>query len=149
MPASINATVTANAPKQAVWKVLADFPNIARYTDTVKASVSTSEQAFGVGASRHCDLAPAGSAEEEIVEIVPGERLVIIVEGNGSPIKQSRTTFSLSEINANVTQLTMDAELHAKGGIFAGIVAKILEKRLPKRAEKVVRDLATAAEKNA
>ena len=148
MPAFVKATVTANAPKEAVWKVLADFPNIAKYTDTVKASVSTSEQDFAVGASRRCDLAPAGSAEEEIVEIVPGDRLVIQVKGSGGPIKQSRTTFSLTEVNANATQLTMDAEIQPKGGIFAGIISKILERRLPKRAHVVISDLAASAEKS-
>ena len=29
MPAFVEATATANASKEAVWKILADFPNIA------------------------------------------------------------------------------------------------------------------------
>ncbi len=57
--------------------MLADFTNVANYIDTVTVNVSTSEQAFAVGATRRCDLAPSGSAEEEIVEIVPYDRLVI------------------------------------------------------------------------
>ena len=149
MPAFVEASVTANAPKEAVWKILADFPNIANYTDTVKASVSTSAEDFAVGASRRCDLAPAGSAEEEIVEIAPSDRLVIQVKGSGGPIKQSRTTFSVTEVDAKTTRLTMSAEIEPKGGIFAGIIAKILERRLPKRALVVVGDLAASAEKNA
>lgn len=147
MPAFVEATVTTNAPKDAVWKVLADFPNIANYTDTVKASVSTSEQVFAVGASQHCDLAPAGSADEEIIEIVPGDRLVIQVKGSGGAIKESRTTFSVTEVDANATKLTMSAEIHPKGGIFAGLVSKLLERRLPKRAQVVIGDLAASAEK--
>ncbi len=147
MPAFVEASVTANAPKEAVWKILADFPNIANYTDTVKASVSTSAEDFAVGASRRCDLAPAGSAEEEIVEIAPSDRLVIQVKGSGGPIKQSRTTFSVTEVDAKTTRLTMSAEIEPKGGIFAGIISKILERRLPKRALVVVGDLAASAEK--
>ena len=148
MPAFVEASATANASKEAVWKILADFPNIANHTDTVKASVSTSEEDFAVGASRRCDLAPAGSAEEEIVEIVPGDRLVIEVKGSGGPIKHSRTTFSVAEVDADTTRLTMSAEIQPKGGIFAGIISKILERRLPKRALVVVGDLAASAEKN-
>ena len=148
MPAFVEATATANASKEAVWKILADFPNIANHTDTVKASVSTSEEAFAVGSTRRCDLAPAGSAEEEIVEIVPGDRLVIEVKGSGGPIKHSRTTFSVAEVDADTTRLTMSAEIQPKGGIFAGIISKILERRLPKRALVVVGDLAASAEKN-
>ena len=146
MPAFVEATATTSAPKDAVWKVLADFPNIANYTDTVKASASTSEQVFAVGATRHCDLAPAGSADEEIIEIVPCDRLVIQVKGSAGPIKESRTTFSVAEVGANATKLTMSAEIHPKGGILAGLVSKLLERRLPKRAQVVVGDLAAAAE---
>ena len=148
MPANVEATVTANAPKEAVWKVLSDFPNIANYTDTVKSSHSTSEEDFEIGATRHCELVPAGSADETITDIKQGESIVISVSGaGGGPIKESMTTFHLEEVDAKTTRLTMSAEIHPKGGIFAGIISKILELRLPKRAETVVRDLATSAEK--
>lgn len=50
-------------------------------------------------------------------------------------------------VDANATQLTMSAEIQPKGGIFAGITAKILERRLPKRALVILKDLATSAEK--
>ncbi len=150
MPAFVEATVTANAPKEAVWKVLADFPNIANYTDTVRSSHSTSENDFEVGATRHCELAPAGSADETITDIKQGESIVISVSGaGGGPIKESTTTFSISEIDAERSRLTMSAEIQPKGGIFAGIISKILERRLPKRAQTVVSDLATSAEKMA
>ena len=56
MPAFVEATVTANAPKEAVWKILADFPNIANYTETVRSSHSTSENDFEIGATRHCEV---------------------------------------------------------------------------------------------
>ncbi len=150
MPASVKATANANAPKEAVWKVLADFPNIANYTTSVKASASLGDQTFGVGAARKCELAPVGFAEEKITEIVENERLVIhVYKGSGSPIKESFTTFSLNELDANTTQLTMSAEIQPKGGIFAGIISKLLERRLPKRAQIVVSELATSAEKYA
>lgn len=149
MPAFVKASVIANAPKEAVWKILADFPNIANYTDTVKSSHSTSENDFEIGATRHCELAPAGSADETIADIRQGQSIVISVSGAGGPIKQSTTTFSISEIDAETSRLTMSAEIQPKGGILAPIIAKILERRLPKRAQIVVNDLATSAERNA
>ena len=150
MPAFVEATVTANAPKEAVWQVLADFPNIANYTDTVRSSHSTSENDFEIGATRHCELSPLGSADETITDIKQGESIVISVSGaGGGPIKESTTTFSISEIDAERSRLTMSAEIQPKGGIFAGIISKILERRLPKRAQTVVSDLATSAEKMA
>ncbi len=112
MPATVKATTIAHAPKEIVWKVLADFPNIADYTDSVKASVSTSEQTSGVGASRHCDLAPVGTSEEKIIGYVPGDRLVVsLFDTKGLPVKNSETTFSLIEIDENTTQLTFSAEI--------------------------------------
>lgn len=148
MPTTIEATAIAHAPKEIVWKVLADFPNIVDYTDTVKASASTSEQAFGVGASRHCDLAPIGTTEEKIIDFTPGDKLVIsLYKTTGMPVKNSETTFSLTEIDANTTQLTMTAEVQAKGGIFAGFIAKRLKSRLPKGAGRTVKDLAASAER--
>lgn len=150
MPAFVEATVTANAPKEAVWKVLSDFPNIANYTDTVSSSHSTSENDFEIGATRHCEFAPSGSADETIADIRDGEAIVISVSGaGGGPIKESTTTFSVQGIDADTSRLTMSAEIQPKGGVFAGIISKILERRLPKRAQVVVSDLAASAEKMA
>ena len=130
------------------FDAFADFPNIANYTDTVRSSHSTSEKDFEIGATRHCELAPAGSADETITDIKQGESVVISVsDAGGGPIKESTTTFSLEEVDAKTTRLTMNAEIQPKGGIFAGIISKILERRLPKRAQTVVTDLATSAEK--
>ncbi len=148
MPAFVEATATANAPKEAVWKVLADFPNIANYTDTVRSSHSTSENDFEIGATRHCELSPAGSADEVITDIKQGESVVISVSGaGGGPIKDSTTTFSITEIDADKSSLTMSAQIQPKGGILAPVISKILERRLPKRPQTVVNDLANSAEK--
>jgi hypothetical protein len=54
------------APRHAVWEVLADFPNIADWNSGVKHSEATSEETGGLGTSRHYDLAPMGALEETI-----------------------------------------------------------------------------------
>ncbi len=147
MPAIVNASVTAKAPKHEVWKILADFPNIANYVSSVRSSASTSDTPFDVGSARHCEFAPAGSADETILEINEGERLVISITPSGAPFKHSVTTFALNEIDANTTELTFHSELEPKGWILSGIVARILERRLPKGAQQVIAELASAAEK--
>ena len=148
MPATVEATTIVHAPKDAVWGVLADFPNIADYTDTVKASASTSEDASGVGASRHCDLSPAGTLEERIIDFEAGNKLVISVyKTTGVPIKNSGTTFSVAEIDENTTRLTMSANVRAKGGLLAGIIERVLASRLPKGADRLIQDLGASAER--
>ena len=110
MATIVNVSATARAPKDVVWAILADFPNIADYTDTVKASRSTSEAETGVGATRHCDLAPMGTVNERILEYVPGERLVIsLYDTAGLPIKGSQTTFALEAVDAETTRISMRA----------------------------------------
>ena len=51
------------AHRSAVWGVLADFPNIADWNSGVKVSRATSSATGGIGATRHCDLAPAGGLD--------------------------------------------------------------------------------------
>ena len=73
-----NVTVTRDmaAPQADVWAVLADFPNIADWNTGVKVSHSTSgDQTEGVGATRHCDLAPTGSLEETVQAWEPPNRM--------------------------------------------------------------------------
>ena len=62
-------------------------------------------------------------------------------------MKQSVTTFSLTEINPHTTRLTMRAEIEAKGGVFSALVAKLLERRLPRAAQRTVADLTASAER--
>lgn len=68
------------APATAVWDVLADFPNIADWNGGVKKSYATGEQTEGIGATRHCDLAPVGTLEETVREWQPGKKMVISID---------------------------------------------------------------------
>ena len=148
MTVPVNVTTTAKAPKHVVWEVLADFPNIQEYTDQVKVSVGTSENETGVGATRHCDLAPFGTTEEKILEFEPEDRIVILLHDiTGIPVKTSHTTFTLRSIDENTTELTFDARVEPKGGFLKGVIGKRLEGRLPKGAQGLVDDLAASAEK--
>ena len=77
---SIDVSRDIPAPRSAVWEILADFPNISRWNTGVKVSFATSDAVGGVGARRHCDLAPIGELEETIQEWVPEERLVVAID---------------------------------------------------------------------
>lgn len=147
MQARVNVSTTAKAPKAVVWGIIDDFENVADYTDAVKVSTRTSEHATGLGASRACDLAPLGSTNETILEYVPSEKMVVSLHDvGGIPVKSSKSTFSLTEIDATTTEITFNAEVQAKGGPFSGIIAKRLEKRLPKGSLAMINDFAAAAE---
>ena len=143
----ISESIVISAPKSVVWSVLADFPNIADWTDSVKTSVQTSDAFNGVGATRSCDLAPMGAIKERIAEWDPENKIVIdIYETAKMPVKSSLTTFSLEEIDATTTRATMSPRPEIGGGIFSGILANRLAKRFPKAVMALLTDLKTASE---
>lgn len=148
MGVKASATTTANAPVQAVWDVLADFQNVSRYTGAVKTSVLESNHATGVGAQRACELSPAGTTLETIQEWVEGERITMTVDNiTVMPIKSSLTTFSVRAIDDEKTEITMSTEAEPKGGFLSPLIAKRLERGLPKAAKRLIDDFAEAAER--
>lgn len=84
------------APRADVWRVLADFPNIADWNSGVKVSRATSSATGGIGATRHCDLAPAGGLDETVTDWQDEQRLVISIDkATVVPIDHAQITFVL------------------------------------------------------
>ncbi len=154
MPASIpNATLPDSvrlerrigAPPAAVWAVLADYPNISSWNSGITNSYATSDATEGVGAQRHCDLAPMGGLDETIQEWAPEERLVISIDKAPKiPIKQGLMTFSLAP-DGDGTAFTMNYEYKAKGGPFSGLMGRMLRGQLEKGFTDFIDELEPAA----
>ena len=145
---NISSTETVRAPKSEVWALLADFQNWHDWTSQIKTIEQTSEAADGVGAGRHCQLAPAGRTDEEILEWVPEDKLVVsLFNVKVLPVKGSTTTFTLKAIDETTTEVTMASEVEPKGGLLAPIIGKRLQKVLPKASAGLLADLKVAAEK--
>jgi len=120
------------APRSEVWAVLADYPNIADWNDGITKSYATSEATEGVGAKRHCDLAPVGTLEETIQEWQPEERLVISIdETSRLPIKRGWMTFTMAEAGES-TSYAMNYEYEPKGGPLGAIFGSVIDGRLRK-----------------
>ena len=145
---NISSTETINAPRSEVWALLSDFQNWHDWTSQIKTIKQTSEAAQGVGAGRHCQLAPVGRNDEEILEWVPEEKLVIsLFNVKVLPVKGSTTTFTLKAIDDTTTEVTMAPEVEPKGGFLAPFIGKRLQKRLPKASAGLLADLKVAVEK--
>lgn len=143
---TITRSVTADAPKSAVWKVLDDFGNIQNHTSQVKTSESTSDNPTGVGAERFCELSPLGTTKEKILEYEPENRMVIrLGDITGLPIKETITEFRLEELGEGSTRITMTSNVTPKGGIMSGLIGGRLGKRLPKGIDALLNDLADSA----
>lgn len=83
---TLSYQISIDAAPEKVWQIIADFGGVYKYSPGVRSSHSTSEANGGVRASRHCDLLPAGTLEERIVEWNEGEGYALeIYEGKGTP----------------------------------------------------------------
>lgn len=133
------------APIATVWEVLADFQNVSAWNPTFKNSYLTGDLEQGVGATRHCDLAPFGSTEETVGEWVPNKRMVINVDSASKvPFKDASMVFELREVDGG-TEVTMTFDFVAKGGPMASVIGRRMEKRFPGQALKVLDGLEKAA----
>ena len=141
---TLNRSLSAT-PSQ-VWAVLADFPNIADWNEGVKASHSTSDAVEGVGATRHCDLAPLGALEETVREWVPEQRLVVSIDkASGLPIKHGDVTFTLGSGDAE-TPFNLSYDFVANGGPIAPIMGALLKRQLTKGFTGFIDQLEVAAQ---
>ena len=135
-----------DAPQSSVWAVLADFPNIASWNSGVKKSFSTSDTTQGVGAQRHCDLAPAGALEETIQVWEPDSRLEISIDSaSGLPIRHGLAKFAL-EASGSGTRVTVAYSYEPKFGPLGQLMGRlVMDGQLTKGFTGFLKDLDYAA----
>lgn len=128
---TINRTIPASS--KAIWEVLANFPNIADWNGGIKKSWSTGDQNEGVGASRHCDLKPAGALEETIAEWIPEQKLVVNIDSAKKlPIKNGVATFELTGQGESKTEVQIDYDYAPKWNLLDKIIGGALDKQFMK-----------------
>jgi uncharacterized protein YndB with AHSA1/START domain len=129
-----------NASPDAVWAVLADFPNIAAWNGGVKTSYATSATIEGVGARRHCDLAPIGTLEETVREWEPARRMVVSIdEARRLPLRSATATFVI-EPNRAGAEVSIEYSYDPQGP-----VGRMMDRQLSKGFAGFLADLERAA----
>lgn len=127
---TITHEVRINAPKEKVWDILADFGGIYKFNPGVSDSYSTSSANEGVGATRHCDLLPAGSIEERIIEWNEGRDYKIeIYEGKGAPPFKSAIAHLKIQPGGDGTRVKMHLDYSLKFGLFGSLMDRLLVKQ--------------------
>ena len=113
---------------------LADFGGIYKYSPGVRSSHSTSIENGGVGASRHCDLLPAGSIEERIVDWNEGRGYSLeIFDGEKTPpLKKAVATLEL-EPRGDMTEVMARFDYALKYGPLGALGDRLLFRRLFER----------------
>ena len=140
----VNRRIPAAPAK--VWAVLADFPNIAAWNSGVAKSFSTSEATDGVGARRHCDLAPFGELEETIKEWDEPHRLVVSIDSAKKlPIAHGLVTFVLVPAE-DATETSIEYAYKPKFGLLGQIMGSLaLDGQLKKGFNGFLKDLDAAS----
>ena len=143
---SIKVSRRISAAPADVWAVLADFPNIAAWNSGVAKSFSTSEATDGVGARRHCDLAPFGELEETIKEWDEPRRLVVSIDSAKKlPIAHGLVTFDLVSAE-DATETSIEYAYKPKFGLLGQIMGSLaLDGQLKKGFNGFLKDLDAAS----
>ena len=143
---SIKVSRRISAAPADVWAVLADFPNIAAWNSGVAKSFSTSEATDGVGARRHCDLAPFGELEETIKEWDEPHRLVVSIDSAKKlPIAHGLVTFDLVSAE-DATETSIEYAYKPKFGLLGQIMGSLaLDGQLTKGFNGFLKDLDAAS----
>lgn len=130
-----------------VWAVLADFPNIADWNTGVTRSYATSDATGGVGAKRHCDLAPVGALEETVTGWDEGKSMEIRIDSAAKlPIAHGLVTFTLSEVDA-ATDVAVEYRYTPKFGFLGQLLGRfVLDGQLSKGFGSFLKDLEQASE---
>ena len=135
-----------DASRTKVWAVLADFPNIARWNRGVNRSYATSDATAGVGAKRHCDLAPVGALEETVTGWDEEQRLEIKIDSAAKlPIAHGLATFTLSSADA-ATDVLVEYSYEPKFGFLGQLMGRLmLDSQLTKGFTGFLKDLEQAS----
>ena len=142
---TLQVTRTTDKSPEALWDVLADFPNIASWYSGLKTSVSTSEAPNGVGATRHCELAPMGAIDERILDWEEGSRVRIAAEKyEKAPIKHAIADFQITPAGGQ-TRLDLSFDFTPKGGVAGKAATPALKAALTKGFNQMLEDWEAAA----
>jgi len=131
-----------------IWAVLADFPNIATWNTGVAKSFATSDSTGGVGAQRHCDLAPFGELEETVKEWDDARRMVVSIDSAKKlPIARGEATFVLSPAGDS-TEVSVNYSYKPKFGLLGQVMGSlVLDGQFTKGFKGFLNDLDAASQR--
>ena len=129
MATTITKSIVINAPREDVWRVLADFGGVQNYNPGVARSRCTSSKKEGVGATRHCTFVARGSVEERIIEWQEGESYKVeIYQGEGVPPFEYAYGYLSAEPEGDGTtaRATMTIEYRLKMGLIGTLMDRLM-----------------------
>ena len=146
---TVNVQRDIEAPADSVWAILADFPNIYTWNSGVKHSEATSDATGGLGASRHCDLAPMGALEETNTGWQPGEKMDVRIDSAAKlPLESALVTFELDD-QGGTTPTSLRYVNQTKFGPQGALLGPMLDRQFSQGFVGFLADLEAAARERA
>jgi hypothetical protein len=119
-----------SASSDAVWRLFADFPNLADHWSGLKASRPIGDQTRGLGARRHVELRPIGGMEETIIAWEDGRKIVTQNQPSATvPFKQAEATLTLERKNDGAL-VTFDYRYVPRGGPLGRVTGPLIDRML-------------------
>jgi len=113
--------ITVNAPKNAVWNVLADIGSIHQWNPGVVDSRTTTNGEIGLRSARRCELGGKNYLDEEVVEWVPKKALTMRIVATNLPFKTADIRFTL-EGHGKETLVTVSPTYRLKFGLLGTLL---------------------------
>lgn len=125
-------TVQRQSPASAdsIWAVLADFPNLARVWDGIKASEAIGGRTAGLGARRRVHLSPMGSMVETITAWKERQELGTVNKPSALvPFKQAHSRLTLEPAGSG-TAMTFHYRYVPRGGRLGTLTGIAIDRML-------------------
>lgn len=125
---TFTTSTTIDAPRDRVWAALADIGSISVWNPGVLDSRTTSEEATGLGASRHCDLGGRNYLDEQVVRFEDGEAITMRIVDSNLPFEHADIHFTLDSNGAG-TRVTVAPEYRLKFGPIGRLMDRLVVRR--------------------
>jgi hypothetical protein len=118
------------ASTDAVWALLADFPDLASHWDGLRSTSALGDQTSGVGTRRHVELKPMGSMDETVTAWEEGRRIdTRNVPSASVPFKHAESSLVL-EPDGDGTRATFDYRYIPRGGPLGRVTGLLIDRML-------------------
>jgi hypothetical protein len=133
------------APVDAVWALLADFPNLADHWRGVRATQPIGQQTRGVGARRLVKLKPMGSMEETVTRWEGGRAIATSnVPSASVPFSRAAATIQI-EPDGDGTAATFTYQYLPRGGPLGRLTGPLIDLMLTAQFRSMLAALEAAA----
>lgn len=124
--------IEIDAPKDEVWKLLANLGDVNKFHPFVPNSYYTSDQLSGVGSSRVCEFSMNDmTVEETVIDWQEGENLTVqiaFIKGMTPPLKDMRGTLAV-KANGSGSIASMEISYQPKFGVAGALMDTMMIRR--------------------